>query len=200
MSEPVLEARGVRFGYGDQTVVDVTELVVASGEIVALLGANGAGKSTLFRLLLGLEKPQHGQIVVNGKSAGVFQRPHLFDGTVASNIAYGLQNVGAPERESRVNEMASVFGLVPLLHTSVQRLSGGEAQRVALARALALAPAHWRLRRMYCCSMNRPRTSMHHFDANFAMIYPARFACMRAPLSSSRMIQPMLSAWPIASP
>jgi molybdopterin-binding protein len=140
MSEPVLEARGVRFGYGDQTVVDVTELVVASGEIVALLGANGAGKSTLFRLLLGLEKPQHGQIVVNGKSAGVFQRPYLFDGTVASNIAYGLQNVGAPERESRVNEMASVFGLVPLLHTSVQRLSGGEAQRVALARALALAP------------------------------------------------------------
>jgi tungstate transport system ATP-binding protein len=140
MSQSVLAARGIRFGYGGQTVVDVTELEVASGEIVALLGANGAGKSTLFRLLLGLEKPQSGQIIVNGKSAGVFQRPYLFDGTVASNIAYGLQDASAAERESRVNEMASVFGLVPLLHTSVQRLSGGEAQRVALARALALAP------------------------------------------------------------
>ena len=140
MSQPVLQARGVRFGYGDKPVLDVADLEVASGEIVALLGANGAGKSTLFRLLLGLEQPQSGEIVVTGRSAGVFQRPYLFDGTVASNIAYGLQSVSATERTARVNEMAAVFGLQPLLQTSVHRLSGGEAQRVALARALAVAP------------------------------------------------------------
>jgi molybdopterin-binding protein len=132
----MLQARGLRYDYGERTVVDVAELDVQAGEILALLGANGAGKSTLFRLLLGLEQPHAGTVSVHGRTAGVFQRPYLFDGTVASNLGYGLRG----NDRSRVNEMASLFGLQAMLDTSVHKLSGGEVQRVALARALALQP------------------------------------------------------------
>jgi molybdopterin-binding protein len=138
----VLRARDVRHTYGDKVVVDLTELDIAAGEIVALLGANGAGKSTLFRLLLGLEKPDAGSITVQGRCAGVFQKPYLFDGTVATNVDYGLRATGVNdnERRARVDDIVAQFGLQPILDAPVQRLSGGEAQRVALARALALKP------------------------------------------------------------
>jgi ABC-type multidrug transport system ATPase subunit len=82
VSTPLLAAHSLRHSYGDQTVVDVAVLTVAAGEVLAVLGANGAGKSTLFRLLLGLEKPHAGSVTRNGRVAGVFQRPYLFDGTV----------------------------------------------------------------------------------------------------------------------
>jgi molybdopterin-binding protein len=135
-----LAARGLRHSYHGRIVVDVTELSIEPGEILAVLGANGAGKSTLFRLLLGLEKPHAGTVARNGRSAGVFQKPYLFDGTVAGNIAYGLKGVPADERETRVRELAEMFGLTALLQNRVHQLSGGEMQRVALARALALHP------------------------------------------------------------
>jgi molybdate transport system ATP-binding protein len=142
MSNPVLHARALRQTYDGKVVVDVPELSIMSGEIVALLGANGAGKSTLFRLLLGLEKPDAGTVAINGRAAGVFQKPYLFDGTVAGNLDYGLRVSGIPadERSQRTQAMVTLFGLQSLLHTPVRNLSGGEVQRVALARALALNP------------------------------------------------------------
>lgn len=140
MSNVLLSAHGLRQSYQGRTVVDVAELSVATGETLAVLGANGAGKSTLFRLLLGLERAEAGTVTRLGRTAGVFQRPYLFDGTVAGNIGYGLKAVSAQERRARVHELAELFGLSGLLHSHVQRLSGGEAQRVALARALAVRP------------------------------------------------------------
>jgi molybdopterin-binding protein len=139
---PMLRAEKLQHAYGGKAVVDISELQVEAGEVLAILGANGAGKSTLFRILLGLEKPKSGSVVMNGRAAGVFQRPYLFDGSVRDNIEYGMKALGvnSADRAARLAELAGIFGLSSVLQTRVHQLSGGEAQRVALARALALQP------------------------------------------------------------
>ena len=136
MSTALLEAAGLRFSYDGRRAVDVDSLRVMRGEILAVLGANGAGKSTLFRLLLDLEAPEAGTVTARGRVAGVFQRPYLFDGTVADNLGYGLR----AGRAERVQAVAEAFQLTSLLTKRVHELSGGESQRVALGRALALQP------------------------------------------------------------
>jgi tungstate transport system ATP-binding protein len=135
-------------------VVDVERLEVRRGEVLAVLGPNGAGKSTLFRLLLLLERPDAGRILLDGRPlepgddgarrrlAGVFQRPHLFSGTVRSNLEFGLAATGVPRGEwpRRLERALGEVGIGGLRDARVARLSGGEAQRVALARALVLEP------------------------------------------------------------
>jgi ABC-type Fe3+/spermidine/putrescine transport system ATPase subunit len=150
----LLRAEGLRHSYGERPIVDLDEFAIEPGEVVALLGPNGAGKTTLFRLLLLLERADAGRILLDGREvgpgdvaarrrlAGVFQRPYLFGGTVAENVAYGLRVRGwrRRERERRVAEVLEVVGLARLADEPSQTLSGGEAQRVALARALATSP------------------------------------------------------------
>ena len=125
---------------------------------LGLLGASGAGKSMILRCIAGLEKPNKGCIVLNGRvlfdeqkqinlpvrdrSIGfVFQNyalfPHL---NVAQNIAFGLQHLSPLERNRRVNELITLMHLQGLLARHPQNLSGGQQQRVALARALAMQP------------------------------------------------------------
>jgi molybdopterin-binding protein len=149
MSDVVIEARSLRRAYNGRNVVDVEELQVKRGEVVAVLGPNGSGKSTLFRLLMLLETPNAGEVLFEGRHvnagdawararmAGVFQRPFLFSGTVRRNIQYGVPNAG---RSGRVEAAAADLGVGHLLDARINDLSGGEAQRVALARALALRP------------------------------------------------------------
>ena len=151
---PLLAVEGLVRRYGGRTVVDVDELAIHPGEVVAVLGPNGAGKSTLFRLLLLLESPDEGRIRVDGRPAepgdararrrlaGVFQRPHLFSGTVRDNLEFGLRATDVPRDEwnARIERTAAEVGIGPLVDAGVTRLSGGEAQRVALARALVLDP------------------------------------------------------------
>ncbi|HUE76639.1 MAG TPA: ABC transporter ATP-binding protein [Longimicrobiales bacterium] len=150
----LLAAEGLVRRYGGRTVVDVPRLAIRRGEIVAILGPNGAGKSTLFRLLLLLERPDAGRVLLEGREvahgdgaarrrmAGVFQRPHLFSGRVEENLRFGLRATGVPRSEwpARVDRAAGELGISALLSARVERLSGGEAQRVALARALVLDP------------------------------------------------------------
>jgi len=130
------------------------DLQVSRGEIFSLVGPSGCGKTTLLRLISGLEEPDHGEIILNGKDITalppaqrrvglVFQDyalfPHL---TVAGNIEYGLkvQHLPAPDRRERLAGLLELFGLERLAHRQIQHLSGGEKQRVALARALAPKP------------------------------------------------------------
>ncbi|HSH45825.1 MAG TPA: ABC transporter ATP-binding protein, partial [Longimicrobiales bacterium] len=151
---PLLRAESLRRSYGDRLVVDVPSLAVSRGEVLAVLGPNGAGKSTLFRLLMLLERPDRGRILLDGEPAtagdpatrrrlaGVFQRPYLFAGDVDDNLRFGLRAVGVPRSswDERVRRAARELGLERVLHADVARLSGGEIQRVALARALVLEP------------------------------------------------------------
>lgn len=142
--------RTFRTGFG----VQIDQLDVAAGKTLAILGPSGSGKSTLLSILGLLEKPDTGEVLVDGVAvsvtdraarmlmAAVFQRPYLIRGTVEANVAYGLTLRGVPkqERASRVREALCRVGLEDFGGRSAGTLSGGEAQRVALARALVLEP------------------------------------------------------------
>ena len=152
---PLLEARGLVRSYGGSPVVELDALRIHRGEVVAVLGPNGAGKSTLFRLLLALERPDAGEVLLGGvpleagddrarrRLVGVFQNPHLFSGTVRQNLQFGLRAHEVPRGEwaGRIDRTARELGIGHLVDADVARLSGGEARRVALARGLILEPA-----------------------------------------------------------
>lgn len=146
----------------DQTVLRDVSLTLRQGESLAIMGRNGAGKSTLLRLLLGLEKPDSGNVLVMGKDINasqtrgqcwrrhvqtVFQdsrgtvNPRL---TVADIIAEPLlahEKKSVSERKQRVAELLALVELPrAFAHKYPGQLSGGQVQRVCIARALALQP------------------------------------------------------------
>jgi ABC-type tungstate transport system substrate-binding protein/ABC-type nitrate/sulfonate/bicarbonate transport system ATPase subunit len=109
----------------------------------AILGPSGTGKTTLFRLIAGLSVPDSGKIdTQNRHSVLIFQRPHLFSGTVRDNLGYGLQIRSVPraQREAAVTPLAQNLGIHHLLDQGTENLSGGESARVSLGRALAIDP------------------------------------------------------------
>ena len=150
----MLRVEALRRSYGGRLVVDVAELELRRGEVLAVLGPNGAGKSTLLRLLLLLERADAGRIFIDGaevragdvatrrRMAAVFQRPFLFSGTVSYNVGFGLgaRGIRGTERDRLVRAALDAVGLAALSGAPVAILSGGEAQRAALARALVLSP------------------------------------------------------------
>lgn len=157
MSRPLsLRAEGIRRRFrrsGFELAVDGLE--ASAGEALALLGPSGSGKSTLLHILGLLERPDAGVISLDGRPvssrdraarssiAAVFQRPYLFKGSVAANVAYGLdvRGVRGAERERRVAGALGRVGLDGFGGRSALSLSGGEAQRVSLARALVIEPS-----------------------------------------------------------
>jgi len=121
------------------------------GEFRVLLGPSGCGKSTLLRMIAGLDRPDSGQIIVNGKSVEgpgrdrgmVFQKYTSFPWlTVGENIAYGMKinGVPAPERAKTVARLVEAVGLSGFEKVYPDTLSGGMQQRVAIARTLAVRP------------------------------------------------------------
>lgn len=154
MSDTTLVAQGIRKSFKGRTVVNVDRLELQPGRTLALLGPSGSGKSTLLSIVGLLERPDEGQITIDGKRAdthdrtarmtmaAVFQRAYLFKGTVGDNVAYGLKLRSVPREEiaRRVDSALERVGLGGWEKHSALRLSGGEAQRVALARALVLEP------------------------------------------------------------
>jgi len=147
--------RQLRMAYGEpaRVVLDLDELDIAAGEVLAVVGPSGAGKSTLLRLLNFLERPTGGTIEFEGQPiAGdpplevlrrvttVFQRPLMLSRTVYDNVAFGLRLRGQPA-SGRVEAALAEVGLEALARSPAGRLSGGEMQRAALARALVLNPA-----------------------------------------------------------
>lgn len=142
-------------GYQNRQVLDIHELSIFAGEILAIVGPSGAGKSTLLRILNFLENPIAGEVFFAGHSfrpdadmplaarrkvTTVFQRPMLLGRTVAENVAYGLRLRGQKDGKALINATLQSVGLAGMDHQAAHTLSGGEAQRVALARALVLDP------------------------------------------------------------
>ena len=119
------------------------DLVVSSGERVALIGANGSGKSTLLRVMSGLQPVSSGVFeAALEHRAMVFQRPFLLRLSVLRNVALGPWLAGVPWRQARIRAQLALrqVGLEALADRSAHTLSGGQQQRVAIARAWACAP------------------------------------------------------------
>jgi ABC-type nitrate/sulfonate/bicarbonate transport system ATPase subunit len=121
------------------------------GEFRVLLGPSGCGKSTVLRIIAGLDQPDTGEVLVNGKPVTgpgrdrgmVFQKYTSFPWlTVAENIDYGMRINGVPEAERRktVDHLIEAVGLAGFAKVYPNTLSGGMQQRVAIARTLALRP------------------------------------------------------------
>lgn len=154
-SPPRLQVAGLFRRFGAQTVVSDLGLNVAAGQVTCLLGPSGCGKSTTLRMIAGVERPDSGEIRIDGhvvcdgnrflppEARGVglmFQDfalfPHL---TVAQNVAFGLTGDKA-QKTARVGELLERINLTGFGTKHPHELSGGEQQRVALARALAPRP------------------------------------------------------------
>jgi len=155
----VLLANGLVKRYGGRTVVDGVSLQVDRGEIVGLLGPNGAGKTTTFYMMVGLVRPDGGEVLLDDspltnlpvhhrakRGIGYLaQDPSVFRGlSVAQNILMVLQANGtAPkERQARLDELLTEFGLTQVRDQLGITLSGGERRRVEIARVLAMNPAY----------------------------------------------------------
>lgn len=128
------------------------DLSVGEGEFVALLGPSGCGKSTLLRLAAGLDHPDGGSILLDGRPVEkpapergmVFQQPALYPWlTVRDNVAFGLieQGTGRSDARRRADSLLAQVGLEGFAGQYPKTLSGGMQQRVALARALAPDPS-----------------------------------------------------------
>lgn len=156
-----IEFRGVWFEYNDgQPVLQDVSFHAPAGSTTALVGSSGSGKSTLISLIMAFNRPQKGQILVDGRDllslrlaeyrrhlGVVLQDNFLFDGTVAENIAYGTPHAGLAEIE-RVAKVAHADEFIRGFEQTYQtvvgergvRLSGGQRQRVAIARAILADP------------------------------------------------------------
>ncbi len=153
---PAVRFVRVRKSFGQTVAVDGVSFDVAAGEFFSLLGPSGCGKTTTLRMLAGFERPDAGEILLNGERidglppwerplAMVFQSyalfPHL---SVARNVAFGLERRKLPRAEidDRVRSALELVRLDPSTFgsRSPRQLSGGQRQRVALARALVLEP------------------------------------------------------------
>ncbi|MYD96503.1 MAG: cell division ATP-binding protein FtsE [Gammaproteobacteria bacterium] len=147
-----------RFDTGVEALHDVS-LSIAPGSLTFLTGHSGAGKSTFLKLLLGLQTPTRGRVLVNGVDIGrlrrrqlphyrrhlgaVFQDDHLLPRrTVSANVAVPLQVAGmkAREAERRVRAALDAVELLDKAHLLPGHLSAGERQRVVIARAVANRP------------------------------------------------------------
>lgn len=154
MAEVVLDGLSKSFG-ATQALREVT-LTVPDGAFVVLLGPTGAGKTTTLRLIAGLERPDTGDVRIDGRSvladtparrdvAMVFQQyslyPHL---TVRENLAFPLRspvlNLPADRIAQRIGEVAEVLRISGKLDNKATALSGGEMQRVSIGRALVRRP------------------------------------------------------------
>jgi ATPase subunit of ABC transporter with duplicated ATPase domains len=137
----VVEARRIAKAYGDNLLFEDVEFALPPGGIVGVIGPNGAGKTTLFRLMLGLERPDRGELRVGEtvKFAHVDQsRDSLPDGaTIWEAISGGEEIMRLPGREVNSRAYCAQFGFTgPDQQKKVGVLSGGERNRVHLARLL----------------------------------------------------------------
>jgi len=146
--------------YGKLKVLDCVSLDIEKGDVLSLIGPSGSGKSTLLRVLVGLNKPAAGRIMLEGEEidyqnrrslkkardrfAIVFQQYNLFQNmTALKNVTIAPVKIqGRPKKEVEAEavELLIKVGLGEKLKSYPDELSGGQQQRVAIARALALKP------------------------------------------------------------
>jgi lipopolysaccharide export system ATP-binding protein len=153
-----LVARGLRKAFSGRVVVKGVDLEVSSGEVIGLLGPNGAGKTTTFYMVVGLCRPDDGQVLLDGReitSLPMHQRarmgisylpqePSVFRKlSVRDNLlaVLEMQGLDRDARFARTDELLDDLGIGHIAASPGYALSGGERRRVEIARALATDPA-----------------------------------------------------------
>lgn len=153
-----LKASGLRKSYGGREVVRGVDLAVSSGQVIGLLGPNGAGKTTTFYMVVGLCRPDSGQVLLDDEELtrmpmhqrakrGISylpQEPSIFRKlTVRQNLLAVLEMMDIPRtnRNERADELLSDLGIAHISSSQGFALSGGERRRVEIARALATNPS-----------------------------------------------------------
>src|SRR5687767_14485156 len=151
-----VEVIGLKKSFGGPQVLKGISFTVERGEVFVIMGPSGSGKAVLLKHIIGLEKPDEGEILIQGESiespevmdrfrmAMVFQSGALLNSlTVGENVGlYLSEHRSKPEREisAIVGEKLELVGLKGLQSKSVSELSGGMKKRVAIARALVIEP------------------------------------------------------------
>jgi putative ABC transport system ATP-binding protein len=163
MTFPAVAMRGVDLSLGRGAarvhILRGLDLTIARGEAVGIVGASGSGKSTLLMIMAGLERPDKGEVAIDGERLGgmgedalarfrgqrigiVFQSFHLIPTmTALENVAAPLELAGVADAIPRARAELALVGLAERAGHYPAQLSGGEQQRVALARALAPRPS-----------------------------------------------------------
>ena len=156
--ELLMDARGLKKTYKGRTVVSDVNINVRSGEVVGLLGPNGAGKTTSFYMIMGLIKPDAGQIWFKGLDVSqepmfvrarmgmgyLAQDPSIFRKlTVEQNIMAILETlaISSKERKARLKQLLDELDLSHLAKQKAMTLSGGERRRLEITRALVTNPS-----------------------------------------------------------
>lgn len=155
----MIELCGVTKSFAGKPALNNVGLFIQEGEIFGIIGKSGAGKSTLLRCINLLERPDSGDVIIDGqslialsakelararhKTAMIFQHFNLLNSkTVYDNIALPMRIQGLSEEliEQKIAELLPVVGLADKKHAYPDQLSGGQKQRVAIARALSCSP------------------------------------------------------------
>lgn len=149
-----VELKNINKTYGSYQASRNVNFGIEKGKLIGLLGPSGSGKTTILRMIAGLETPDSGEVIIDGKVVNdvpasqrgigfVFQNYALFRYmTVYDNVAFGLKVQKADKKkiDTRVRELIKLVGLEGLEKRYPSQLSGGQRQRVAFARALAPNP------------------------------------------------------------
>ena len=155
--ESMIELNGIKKKFGTVAAVNGVSLVIPDNARIAITGPSGSGKTTLLRIIAGLEVPDAGTIIIDGRTVNdpsvrvppsergigfVFQTaalwPHM---TVEENILFALHGTPHAEAERRLSELLIRMSASHLRDRFPDQISGGEARRIALARALAPKPS-----------------------------------------------------------
>jgi phospholipid/cholesterol/gamma-HCH transport system ATP-binding protein len=160
-STPAIAIENLHKSFGSQNVLNGINLTINRGETLAVLGRSGTGKSVLLRLIIGLQKPDSGSVLIHGqditglsldqiseirkKMGFLFQHAALYDSlTVEQNVAFPLlhhqKEMSKAEQSDRVKQLLAEVGMGGHLEKMPSDISGGMQKRVGLARALALEP------------------------------------------------------------
>jgi len=149
-----LEVNHIRKTFRQRTVVDGVSLDVRAGEIVGLLGPNGAGKTTTFLMILGLHRPDRGEILLNGRDITRFpvysrsrlgisflpQEPSVFRGLSVEDNIRAIAQMSGGVNTKLIEKILADLGLAAIRARKAYMLSGGERRRLEIARSLILAP------------------------------------------------------------
>lgn len=159
-ADHIVKTYGELGGEGSTTALDGVSLSIHKGEFIAIMGPSGSGKTTLLNVMSGIDKPTSGEVEIEGEKIStmtgeklalfrrkqlgfVFQDFNLLDSlTVKENIILPmiLEKKSVAEMEEKVNQLASLFEIEPILEKYPYSISGGQQQRTAVCRALANEP------------------------------------------------------------